>query len=321
MFIGGRSASQGPPSWPGGLQKDWIVWIDMRVREFFWESEIVYGEYFNSDIAEFKRTRSEVRVRQAVRGAQRAVARQGLTLGLFGGDGGALLDKTPTHRFFEDYRFDQMALSPDEQLLAVGAGHQVQYVKLEGNRFMPTGRLGGEKNVEARMSELCFLDNERCLAISDRARLLFERGNCLSSHPLDGSRIRLAGPWALEASAGVVRLYRAAEWELVEEWPVSNARVLALSPSGSAAWVEDNGFHVRQGGVELEVGRLPPSPLPADLVFGGRRLFLREGESKVWQWRPEHPVWRDWDGGQFLGGCGDWWLAQSEAGFQSFCDE
>lgn len=293
----------------------------MSACEFQWENEVVYGEYFNSDIAEFKRTRSELRVRQCVRCQQRAVARQGQTLGLFAGSGGGLLDKTPTHRFFENYRFDQMALSPSGEMLAVAAGHQVQFVKLEGNRFMPTGRLAGKAKEEATMLELSFFDEEHCLAVSSCARMVFERGNCLSLEPLQDTLLRPAGALALEAGSGCMRLYRVAEWELLDEWPVEKVRALALSPSGRCAWIEEDGFHLRQDGVNLQADGLPPTMKPDELSFGGARLFLREGENKVWQWRPEAPRWQEWKQGEFLGTSNQWWMALIPDGFVSYSDD
>ncbi|MBS2036887.1 hypothetical protein JST97_17985 [bacterium] len=290
----------------------------MVICDYVWETDVVYGEYFNSDIAEFKRTRSEVPVRQAVRCRERALARQGITLGLFKGDGGGLLDKTRINRFFEDYQFDQMAFSPDGQLVAVGAGHQLQYIKVHENRFMPTGRLGGSPAKEARMLDLAFLDNEYCMAVSNQARMLFERGNCLSAQPLEGARVVLAGPLALQATADRMGLYRAAEWELLDEWPVCNVRALTLSASGRAAWVEDHGFHLRHNAADLEVPRKPPTSTPQELSCAGEHVFLRESETRVWHWRPGQPVWREWTEGQLIGTSADWWLVQTRDGFRSY---
>lgn len=293
----------------------------MSACQFLWENEVVYGEYFNSDIAEFKRTRSELRVRQCVRCLHRVVARQGLTLGLFSGSGGALLDKTPTHRFFENYRFDQMALSPSGEMLAVAAGHQVQFVKLEGNRFMPTGRLAGDAKEQSSLLELSFFDEEHCLAVSARACMVFERGNCLSVRPLEQTLVRPAGTLALEARPACMGLYRTAGWELLDEWPVQNVRALALSSRGRCAWIDDRGFHLRQDGVDLEAEPKPPTPNPVELHFGGQRLFMREGESKVWQWRPEAPRWQEWKQGEFIGTSDQWWMAVTPDGFASYCDD
>ena len=133
----------------------------MQVSEFVWEPEEIYGEYFNSDIAEFKRTVTVVRVRQAARAGQRVVARQAVTLALFSSAGGAPLECTPVRRFFEHYQIDCMAFSRDGELLALGCGHQVQYVKFNGDRFLPTGRLAGDPVTGTSMRALCIVDGER----------------------------------------------------------------------------------------------------------------------------------------------------------------
>lgn len=291
----------------------------MQVREFIWEPEEVYGEYFNSDIAEFKRTVSVIRVRAAAGCGRRVVAQQGLTLALYGAEGGKPLKCTPLSRFLDHYKLDSVAFSDDGELLALADGHQVQYVKFTESDFLPTGRLAGERVAEATMHSLCFIDPERCLGVSDRAVLLYERGVCLSQRALPEGPLSLQRDRVLVADRGVLRVHRAVDWEPLDEWPVGPVRALALSAGGRVAWIEDNGFHLREDSQELEVPRRPPGWEKLRLEFAGERLFLRDATGKAWNWRPQAPLWQEWSG-PFLGTSGSWWFDLAPDGFRSFCD-
>lgn len=291
----------------------------MQVNEFSWEAGEIYGEYFNSDIAEFKRTVSVVRVRQAACCESRVVARQGTLLAWFAPDGGSSIEQTHLSRYFEHSQLDCLALSGDGELLALGCGHQVQYVKFNDGRFLPTGKRAGIAGSSSAMQTLSFIDKERCLGISQRSLLLFELGVCLSQRELPGGPVCLQGERVLVAERGVIRLHNALDWEKLQEWSATSVRTVAMSGGGQVAWIDHEGLRLGQFCGRLEAGPNLPSWDQPRLGFAGERLFLSDGSGRVWNLRPQDTDWQLWPG-PFLGISNPWWFDQTPDGFRSYRD-
>lgn len=302
--------------------------VELETRhQYFWSPPAVQQEWMDSDNAEFRSCLQETRVESVAIAAETVVASnlvdQAACFSLVGGKPWAVV-QVPS--FSERFDFQQIAVSPSAQRLAIGRRFQIRLWKLDNDQWVSDCRaLGSYSSYYGdSMWALGFLDENQVVALcSDGIRRYFypdeehvrsrddELPSFLEAAALDGNRAVL---YQQENYFRVDLLPQSVR--ILDHWTGKRPECLSISPGGTVAWSIGSRLYLRTEGQSRELEGLPIGSGPMGLGFLREPfLFLtREERCLILDWQSLER-WRVRVHGPVLAGPGSRLYCRTRYGF------